>query len=1132
MAGRRVLERAVVPLTLLAATLLVALTEVEAFLGRLQQEGSRAHGIESLGGGLSPRDIVDDAKAAVRLWDTADASAAEAAVVGYTLVDCAFALAYGALVAVVLRRCFTASGRHPWQDSVVAWYREPLWGRGGHVPEHPSDPDELAARLSTGLPASWHERFRRLLNRLPGLLRWAESLRRWLVRRFRPLPVLVCADLVENIARLAAYRTEAHPLAVATAWGAEKLKFAAGAVVLIALAAALRDLVTVPGTGHGRLDADRSWRPGAGQATQRWWRAVLVLRGQVGLAVAFALLLLLDVTGQVGDILRRWTEGQAAWVTGLAGTAAVLLLSLLLWTSARRIALVDRTGSRLAEDTTGASVMFVWVGFLVSVAAIALAVLLGWTLLLSVPVVIGTLLVLELARWATAWTESADDRARKATREGRRIPAEAQAATFERASRLVAVVPVAALGIALVRSASGPLVLSAAVDEAEVWSTLQAVTLLGVGVLVLLAAVALPWVLRGRGEVPHRRVGEDDRRSVRAGTLAEERRGGPADRRTPGSTAPVPTVVQYVPHWALALAALAFGLALAVRPVEWAPVVGSVAVLAVALAVLAVLFAELQRLSEVAAPTRGLAMLGFDRVPVFFVLALWLASASMLDDGSHHDVRTVPAQGGSLLDTDVELQAVDLGQVWDEWRAVNCVDEGDPNDGRAVPLVVLATEGGGIRAAYWTASVLTDLLPDVPVADCPGASPRSRVLTVSGISGGSVGAAAWFARDDHPAGWFEAALGEPDFAATPLAAGLLVDLPRSVVGFSSPDRAAQLEVAWERRNPGLDADFFEALQPGGDGRSWMPVLMLNGAQVETGCRVTVAPILLTNGRAADCRTTEGRDATVDVGGERPVGLAPAAPITVDALQHLRAGTAVRGGEECNPQSLRVSTAALLSARFPYITPSGHLPCGEATGRGGVEELVSVVDGGYADGSGSAGAADIWAQLDVLVSTHNASGLGRQVVPVFVRIDNHYRPRAAPAPVERTGELLTPPVAKLRAVGTTDLERKHRAASTVAAGVPGLPFRTCLLPTGVVSSPSQSDGEVLLSPTTRPGLPAPLAWTLARSSRDDLDAQREDLFARAEARTLVEVLTGEQLVTCRIDVEGEAAARAADPSPLG
>jgi hypothetical protein len=78
--------------------------------------------------------------------------------------------------------------------------------------------------------------------------------------------------------------------------------------------------------------------------------------------------------------------------------------------------------------------------------------------------------------------------------------------------------------------------------------------------------------------------------------------------------------------------------------------------------------------------------------------------------------------------------------------------------GEPVPMLVVATAGGGIRAAYWTATILEQLEQDLgkKVIAQPGDKVVSENLlhnllfAISGVSGGSVGAAAYAAAvHDH-----------------------------------------------------------------------------------------------------------------------------------------------------------------------------------------------------------------------------------------------------------------------------------------------------------------------------------------------------------------------------------------------
>ena len=169
----------------------------------------------------------------------------------------------------------------------------------------------------------------------------------------------------------------------------------------------------------------------------------------------------------------------------------------------------------------------------------------------------------------------------------------------------------------------------------------------------------------------------------------------------------------------------------------------------------------------------------------------------------------------------------------------------------------------------------------------------------------------------------------------------------------------------------------------------------------------------------------------------------------------------------------------------------------------------MVDGGYADGAGTQGVLELWEQLEPLVAAYNAQPANavHAVVPTLVVVDNHYQSASAAARVPRTAEALVPLDAYRRAHGTRDTDRWQQAISDFAT-VPDRPGIAC-------ANPAAFAGRVLLAPTTRPGLPAPLAWTLSAASRQDLTDQREDLFAYPSdvGSRLLALLSGRSALTC-------------------
>jgi len=176
-----------------------------------------------------------------------------------------------------------------------------------------------------------------------------------------------------------------------------------------------------------------------------------------------------------------------------------------------------------------------------------------------------------------------------------------------------------------------------------------------------------------------------------------------------------------------------------------------------------------------------------------------------------------------------------------------------PKDGDRKTLVVVATAGGGITAAYWTSAILTHL----QAADHD--FPR-RLFAVSSVSGGSIGTAMYSQAlacaatngrfpEKYDKVW------DGDLLGPTLAAALYRDLafwfpPFSVAahaGSSPDDRAAIFETQLERQwagalpecAPKLDAPF---LAQRAQSAAWLPILLLNSTHQETGLPVVLSQV--------------------------------------------------------------------------------------------------------------------------------------------------------------------------------------------------------------------------------------------------------------------------------------------------
>jgi len=198
-----------------------------------------------------------------------------------------------------------------------------------------------------------------------------------------------------------------------------------------------------------------------------------------------------------------------------------------------------------------------------------------------------------------------------------------------------------------------------------------------------------------------------------------------------------------------------------------------------------------------------------------------------------------------------------------------------------------------------------------------------------------------------------------------------------------------------------------------------------------------------------------------------------------------AGTVEVRDALCESQDMRLSTAALLAARFPYVTPSGRVGghCGYDGELREVDQPKTVrcaheqeqhvrceghyVDGGYTDNSGLFSIVAVWPTLRALIVEHNLAAAKlkqRKIAPLIVELDNHYQ-KSIQASVPSGGsaaETLIPPQTAFG--GRSAIETYARAAA----------YRIL-----------RDSCTVTISPALHPGLIAPLGWELSEAARLDL-----------------------------------------------
>jgi hypothetical protein len=496
------------------------------------------------------------------------------------------------------------------------------------------------------------------------------------------------------------------------------------------------------------------------------------------------------------------------------------------------------------------------------------------------------------------------------------------------------------------------------------------------------------------------------------------------------------------------------------------------------------------RLEQRFRPPACFRVIGLKRIPIFALVIVAFVAASSADKGGYHNIRTIQYAGG----TNPSHPGISFTTAWTRWRDAQKLPATEPRNGTkkrtVVPLVFIAAEGGGIRAAFWTARVLDCIYATVP-ANCGGdhgSSPNPYAANApppfveSGVSGGSLGLVEYLAHDlgevdDNDPDWVVKRAGNDQLAAT-AAWTLFVDIPNALLRIDpSHDRAAVLETAWERQwdgksktpNP-MRRGFLAALN--NDDR--LPILLLNGTSVQDGCRVNTSVITgdidsVGSGNEEllrDCLTLQAYEQ------ENANANKPRADWTFGATQDL-------GELLCSNQDVRLSTAALLSARFPFVTPAGRVPhCKNP------KLATFVVDGGYFDTSASSPIVELWTKLERLVSNYNRKRTGYCVVPLMLQIDNHYTEPRGIEKTNRSPELLVP----LEAVKAARDARENGARQTAALAFDGAfgPWKRITIATA--AGPQEVDRYAHIYPRAHPGTAAPLGWALSEAAMDDLTDQ--------------------------------------------
>lgn len=354
-------------------------------------------------------------------------------------------------------------------------------------------------------------------------------------------------------------------------------------------------------------------------------------------------------------------------------------------------------------------------------------------------------------------------------------------------------------------------------------------------------------------------------------------------------------------------------------------------------------------------------------VPILLTITGLAIIFSLFDLNDNHQVlttETAPSRDPKTVGAEF--------QAWYDSRP----DKDDYPDG--YPVYVVAAQGGGIYAAYHTATFLARLQDYCP-------SFKNHVFAISAVSGGSLGAAIFssqMAADGAPAAgaapskpcapleriWqtqrFQdsirpriieashedraAGILKDDLLAPLVSRTLFPDAIQRLLFFKVPpfDRARGLEASfiasWRGQYPEAANPFEKDYLTSWDSKGSAPALLLNTTESDSGRRRVIAPFLIESAEKV---------------APRDLVHFPLWGLNLD----YKPLVPEKQLAECKGLSISLATAVGLSARFPWVTPAGSVNTNCTFDK--KDRKYRLVDGGYSDNSGVVTAVDVIIEIE-------------------------------------------------------------------------------------------------------------------------------------------------------------------------
>ena len=408
------------------------------------------------------------------------------------------------------------------------------------------------------------------------------------------------------------------------------------------------------------------------------------------------------------------------------------------------------------------------------------------------------------------------------------------------------------------------------------------------------------------------------------------------------------------------------------------------------------------------------------------------------------------------------------------------LDQAGPRSEKVTNYAVfVSAAGGGLRAGYWSASILARLYDCVP-------NFSHKLVAISGVSGGSLGAGLYvaLARDEQknkisrgsgdcaerpinvldaqsPTRSMQSKLDDffkNDFLAPAITSLFFKDLPQALIPLQIiPDRAAMLEQAFEQawrlaceaRTHGPSCydgeQFKQSFFNVRDSPEWNPLLFFNGTHEETGKRTITSHVRINQ------------------------------ESFFDAFDFF----------DLNRKDISLSTAVLNSARFPFVSPAGAITRSAESGL--VELTGHIIDGGFFENNGATTLQEV---VDSTIKFLNEREKLAQWKPLVIEIVNDVGIQEMDL-ARRRNEIFERPMDRPLPVSVNPGEQAQIANQLLSTALGLYATRTArgilaskMLADFVVQKSGGAFVQFRLCPHMRPS--PPLGWLLTEQSRTAMD----------------------------------------------